>query len=92
MSLLRHAPAPAPAPCYSPLSLPLSSIRSVQDGYIVTNAHVVKAAKVGGVVEVTLCNGHKYPGRVWGMDEASDLALVKLEEGGGGDFGACVCE
>lgn len=52
----------------------------LQDGYIVTNAHVVEAARVGGVVEVTMCNGRKFSGVVWGMDRGSDIALIKVDE------------
>ena len=38
--------------------------------------------KVGGIVDVTLANGRKFPGRVWSMDESSDIALVKLDTSG----------
>jgi len=46
---------------------------------VATNAHVVSSVRVGGLVEVTLYNGHKFPGRVWALDAASDIALVKLD-------------
>jgi serine protease Do len=46
------------------------------DGYIVTNNHVVDAAEK---VEVTLSDNKKYEGKVVGADPSTDLALVKIE-------------
>ena len=52
-----------------------------EDGYIVTNNHVVQAGLTGGgKVIITLSNGKKYRGFVHSTDKASDLALVKIEE------------
>ena len=52
-----------------------------EDGYVVTNNHVVAAGfSGGGKVIVTMSNGQKYRGRVHSRDKASDLALVKIEE------------
>ena len=45
-------------------------------GYIVTNAHVVSEAKT---VNVSLSNGETVEGTVVGRDEATDLAVVKIE-------------
>lgn len=46
------------------------------DGYIVTNAHVVKDME--SIVVVT-SDGKSYPGKTTHFDEKSDLALVKIE-------------
>lgn len=49
------------------------------DGYIVTNAHVVKDMR--NIVVVT-SDGHSYSGKTTHYDEESDLALVKIEATG----------
>jgi serine protease Do len=46
-----------------------------QDGYIVTNNHVVEGADE---IEVTLNDNHSYKGRVIGTDASTDLALIKV--------------
>jgi S1-C subfamily serine protease len=46
------------------------------DGIILTNAHVVAGAEQ---VKVTLKEGRTLPGKVRGMDEPSDLAVIKIE-------------
>ena len=48
------------------------------DGQIVTNAHVVDGADK---VTVTLADGRKVDGKVLGADAATDIALIKIEEG-----------
>lgn len=50
-----------------------------QDGYIVTNNHVVANASK---VEVTLNNNKTYEATVIGTDSATDVALVKIEAEG----------
>ena len=50
------------------------------DGYIVTNNHVVENATK---ITVKLSDGRELPGRLVGRDEATDLAVVKVE---GSDF------
>jgi serine protease Do len=55
------------------------------DGYIVTNNHVVAPARNNAVVEaitVTLADRTEYEARVVGRDEASDLAVLKIEPRG----------
>lgn len=47
-----------------------------KNGYIVTNAHVVKNASK---IEVRLNNKEVYPGKVVGRDGFSDLAVLKIE-------------
>ncbi len=46
------------------------------NGVIVTNAHVVSGADT---VTVTLKDGRKFKGKVRGIDEPSDLAIVKID-------------
>ena len=47
-----------------------------QDGYIVTNNHVVANATK---IEVTLNNNKTYPATVIGTDPATDVALIKID-------------
>ncbi|PYI52585.1 S1C family serine protease [Paenibacillus flagellatus] len=49
------------------------------EGYVVTNAHVVK--NMSNIVVVT-SDGKSYPGKTTHFDEESDLALVKIEASG----------
>jgi Do/DeqQ family serine protease len=51
-----------------------------QDGYIVTNNHVVEGADE---IEVTLNDNRSFKGRIIGTDVNTDLALIKIE---GKDF------
>lgn len=48
-----------------------------ENGYIVTNYHVVENAKE---LNVILNSGKEYPATLVGYDERSDLAVVKIEE------------
>lgn len=50
-----------------------------QDGYIVTNNHVVQGASK---IEVTLNNNKIYEATVIGTDPATDVALIKIEADG----------
>jgi serine protease Do len=47
-----------------------------QDGYLVTNAHVVSDAER---IQVKLSDGRRFEGRLIGHDDRVDLALVKIE-------------
>ena len=49
------------------------------DGYILTNAHVVKGARV---VKVTLHDGKSYTAKIWKLAVDQDLALLKIEATG----------
>src|SRR5262245_41470691 len=49
------------------------------DGYLVTNEHVVNEAEK---IQVKLADGRKFEGRMVGVDERVDLALVKIEATG----------
>ena len=53
------------------------------DGYVVTNNHVVENANE---VEVALDNGKSLPAKLIGTDKRTDLALLKISEGGGFPF------
>ncbi len=50
-----------------------------QDGYIVTNNHVVENA---GKISVRLRDGRKFEGRVVGTDPLSDIAVIKIDAKG----------
>ena len=47
-----------------------------QDGYLVTNAHVVEGA---GTIQVTLTGGAVYPALLVGKDEVTDLAVLHID-------------
>ncbi|PKP10543.1 MAG: deoxyribonuclease HsdR [Bacteroidetes bacterium HGW-Bacteroidetes-4] len=47
------------------------------DGYIVTNNHVIEGADK---LEVTLNNKKTYTAKVIGADQATDIALIKIDE------------
>ena len=52
------------------------------DGYIVTNNHVISDASTGGIadeINVTLHNKKNYKARVIGRDPSSDLAVLKID-------------
>jgi len=50
-----------------------------QDGYIITNNHVVAEANT---VEVTLNDNRVFEARIIGTDPTTDLALIKIEQEG----------
>lgn len=50
-----------------------------QDGYIITNNHVVAEANM---VEVTLNDNRVFEARIIGLDPTTDLALIKIEQEG----------
>ncbi len=53
-----------------------SGIIITEDGYILTNEHVIRGAHQ---IRVTLTDGEEYEGRIVGFDQALDLALLKIE-------------
>jgi serine protease Do len=74
----------------SPFGLPLpgqprrregagSGFIATQDGYILTNNHVVNNATK---INVTLADGRKYKADVVGTDAETDIAVIKIEERG----------
>ena len=50
-----------------------------EDGYIVTNNHVIEGATN---IEVTLNSNQTYPAKLVGTDPATDVALLKIEANG----------
>lgn len=50
-----------------------------EDGYVLTNAHVVKDAKT---IKVQLKDGREFDAEVRGIDELSEVAVVKLKGDG----------
>ena len=50
-------------------------IVNAKKGYILTNAHVVKDAKV---ISVTLKDKRKFQGKLVGLDEESDIAVIQI--------------
>jgi len=48
-----------------------------EDGYVITNNHVIENA---GQIEVTLSDKRNYEARLVGSDPNTDLALLKIEE------------
>ena len=60
-----------------------SGFIATSDGYIVTNYHVIADAYTGGYkVSVMLYNGDKYDAKIVGVEEASDVAVLKIEATG----------
>ena len=51
-------------------------IIDAQEGYIITNAHVVKAADN---IYVTLDNDRRYTAEIVGVDEEADIAVIQID-------------
>lgn len=56
-----------------------SGVIITQDGYIVTNYHVIEGA---GEIEVILNNRRNYTARIIGTDPSTDLAVIKINRTG----------
>jgi serine protease Do len=53
------------------------------DGYIVTNYHVIQyAAEMGFSLTVMLHNGESYPAKIIGSEPDNDLAVIKIDASG----------
>lgn len=50
-----------------------------EDGYVLTNGHVVENAEK---IEVRMKDGRRYPAEVRGIDAESDIAVLKIEGAG----------
>ncbi len=53
-----------------------------QDGYILTNNHVIEAAANGGTIDVVLQDGTRLTGNLVGRNADYDLAVVKVDKTG----------
>jgi len=49
------------------------------NGYVLTNNHVVEAAATSGTITVELSNGKKYGAKLMGRDNSYDLAVLKID-------------
>jgi putative serine protease PepD len=49
------------------------------NGYILTNNHVIAPAARGGTVEVLFNDGHTAPATITGRDPRADLAVIKVD-------------
>lgn len=56
-----------------------SGVIITEDGYILTNNHVIEDASS---INVRLTNGNSYEAKVIGADSTLDIALIKIEEKG----------
>jgi S1-C subfamily serine protease len=57
-----------------------SGVLISEDGYVVTNSHVIGSDKAA--VTVIFSDKHESPARIIGIDKATDLALVKVDKPG----------
>jgi S1-C subfamily serine protease len=55
-----------------------SGVLISDDGYVVTNSHVIGSEKAN--VTVIFADKHEAPARIIGIDKATDLALVKVDK------------
>ena len=53
-----------------------------EDGYIVTNSHVIEGAGEDGTIEVTMSDGEVVEAEVVGNDAEYDIAVVKVDKSG----------
>jgi S1-C subfamily serine protease len=60
-----------------------SGVVLTEDGYVLTNNHVVAAEGGGGTVQVRTSDGTLYDATVVGTDPASDLGVLKLDGASG---------
>jgi len=78
-----EGPSPPPTPPHpmpdEPRRASGSGFVIRQDGYIVTNAHVVEDAER---IQIRLADGRRFDARLVGLDTRVDLALVKIEATG----------
>jgi len=61
-----------------------SGVIYTEDGYIITNYHVIEEAlnSSNSAVKVTLSNNEEYEAKIVGADETTDIALLKIEAEG----------
>lgn len=56
-----------------------SGIIITNDGYILTNNHVIEGAAKKGGITVKLMDKRSYEGRIIGQDPTTDLAVIKID-------------
>ncbi len=60
-----------------------SGFIATENGYIVTNYHVIEEAQKGGYdISVVLYSGESYTAKIIGVEEQSDIAVLKIEATG----------
>lgn len=57
-----------------------SGIIITDDGYVVTNAHVVGNSKTAYLIQIVTSDGKAYNAGVVGFDSRTDLALLKMDD------------
>ncbi|MFW0787278.1 trypsin-like peptidase domain-containing protein [Gordonia sp. CPCC 206044] len=60
-----------------------SGIVLSQDGYVLTNNHVVAAAGNGSTIQATTSDGKTHAAKVTGTSPSYDLAVIKLDDASG---------
>lgn len=55
-----------------------SGVIIAEEGYIITNNHVIKGASS---IKVRLTNGNEYPAELVGTDASTDIAVIKIDAG-----------
>ena len=74
-----RVPGQPPVPPDEPRRASGSGFIIRQDGYLVTNAHVVEDAEQ---IQIKLYDGRRFAGRLIGLDNRVDLALIKIDGAG----------
>ncbi len=57
-----------------------SGIIITEDGYVVTNAHVVGNSKTMYAIRIVTADGKKYSAGVVGVDSRTDIAVLKMDD------------
>lgn len=60
-----------------------SGIIFSQDGYVITNAHVIGNSKTAYVIRVVTSDGKEYKAGVVGYDSRTDIAVLKMDDAKG---------
>jgi S1-C subfamily serine protease len=60
-----------------------SGVVLTEDGYVLTNNHVVEEAGTGGAIQVRTADGTLYDAELVGTEPSADIAVVKLDDASG---------